>query len=158
MAGWGTLCFPLLIASLGILVCFLCSFLATNVFPVRIESSIELALRTQLVATTVIMIPATYYLALYTLPAEFVVIGVSHTREVTSFGAFICVTIGTLGGIQLLLLLPLEPMQFFLLLFSTFYFLLSSTACDLGLMNGLSTEYYTSKDYSPVRELAESVR
>ena len=49
--------------------------------------------------------------------------GISHSREVSSFGAFVCVTIGTLGG----------------------------------LLNGLFTEYYTSKEYEPVRELAEAV-
>ena len=40
----------------------------------------------------------------------------------TQFGAFVCVTVGTIGG----------------------------------LMNGLFTEYFTSKDYEPVQELAES--
>jgi Na+/H+-translocating membrane pyrophosphatase len=99
------------------------SFLATDIFPVKVEKSIELALRTQLVVTTLIMIPATYYLAVIALPAEFIINGVSHDRNVTAYGAFICVTTGTLGG----------------------------------LLNGLFTEYYTSKEYEPVRELAESV-
>jgi H(+)-translocating pyrophosphatase len=121
-AGWGTLCFPLLIASVGIFVCFATSFLATNVFPVKTMSAIEPALRLQLVATTIIMIPVSYILANACLPDEFIITGVSHTRDVTKFGAFICVTVGTCGG----------------------------------LLNGLFTEYYTSKEYEPVRELAES--
>jgi H+-translocating diphosphatase len=112
------------VAAVGIVVCFFTSFLATDIFPVRVERSIELALRTQLVVTTLIMIPATYFLAVAALPAQFVINGVSHDRNVTAYGAFICVTTGTLGG----------------------------------LLNGLFTEYYTSKEYEPVRELAESVR
>ena len=62
-AGWGTLCFPLLVAAIGIIVCLVTSFLATDIFPVRYERGIELALRTQLVVSTLIMIPATYYIA-----------------------------------------------------------------------------------------------
>ena len=62
-AGWGALMFPLLIAALGIFVCFICSFLATNIYPVKVENAIETALRVQLIATTLIMIPATYFLA-----------------------------------------------------------------------------------------------
>lgn len=107
---------------MGIFVCFVSSFLATDIFPVKVERSIEIALRAQLLVTTFLMIPATYLIAYATLPAEFIITGVSHTRQVTAFGAFICVTTGTFGG----------------------------------LLNGLFTEYYTSKEYEPVRELAEA--
>ena len=36
-AGWGAICFPLVVSSAGILVCLLSSFLATNIYTVTTE-------------------------------------------------------------------------------------------------------------------------
>ena len=57
-AGWGALCFPLVVSCAGILVCLVTSFVATHLFPVNSEAMIEKALRMQLIVSTVLMVPA----------------------------------------------------------------------------------------------------
>lgn len=123
-AGWGAVCFPIIISCAGIIVCLLSSFLATNLFPVTTEERIEPALRLQLIVTTALMAPATFYAATTYLPASFEIVGVAKTLVATQLDVFMCVAGGTIGG----------------------------------LLIGLTTEYYTSKEYSPVRELVQSCR
>lgn len=123
-AGWGAICFPLVVSSSGILVCLVSSFLATNIYPVTSESRIELALRLQLIVTTLLMIPAVYWAATSFLPESFEIKGVAKTTVATQSDAFTCVISGAVGG----------------------------------LIIGLSTEYFTSKEYSPVRGLVTSCR
>merc|ERR1719229_1552111 len=62
-AGWNALLFPLCISAAGIVVCMLCSFVATNISPVRTQPDIEKVLKVQMVLTAVLMLPATYFLA-----------------------------------------------------------------------------------------------
>jgi len=112
------------VSSSGILVCLVSSFLATHLYPVTSEHRIELALRLQLIVTTILMIPATYWAATTFLPESFVIDGVSKVATATQADAFACVVAGGVGG----------------------------------LIIGLTTEYYTSKEYSPVRELVEACR
>ena len=54
----------MVVSAAGILVCLVTSFLATHIYPVIDESRIELALRLQLIVTTVLMIPAVNTLTL----------------------------------------------------------------------------------------------
>jgi H+-translocating diphosphatase len=123
-AGWGAVCFPLSISAIGIIVCLLSSFVATHLYPVISENRIELALRLQLIITTVLMVPATVFIANKYLPDTFHIDGVAKAMTATRGDAIACVCAGTVGG----------------------------------LIIGLTTEYYTSKDYSPVKELANSCR
>lgn len=123
-AGWGAVCFPLVISSIGILVCLATSVLVTTLYPVTREDRIEMALRMQLVVSTVLMLPATYWAATTYLPLEFHIDGVAKSTVATQMDAFFCVAAGGVGG----------------------------------LIIGLTTEYYTSKIYSPVKELVESCR
>ena len=77
-AGWGALMFPLIVSAIGICVCFVTSFVATHIYTVREEHHVELALRLQLILTTVFMIPATM-ISVQWLPATFVISGVAKT-------------------------------------------------------------------------------
>jgi H(+)-translocating pyrophosphatase len=81
-AGWGAICFPIIVSAIGAVVCFLCSFVATHIYPVTTEHRVELALRLQLILTTVLMIPAQYVSAQW-LPEKFVINGVSKTIDAT---------------------------------------------------------------------------
>jgi len=87
-------------------------------------SRIEIALRLQLIVTTMLMLPAAYWAATTYLPLEFHIDGVSKSLQATQFDAFLCVAVGAVGG----------------------------------LIIGLTTEYYTSKVYTPVRELVNACR
>jgi len=99
IAGWGAVCYPLVISSAGILVCLVTSFLATHIMPVITENRIELALRLQLIITTLLMVPTTYYVTTLIIPAEFTIIGVSKTMVAYQFDVFLCVAVGTVGGL-----------------------------------------------------------
>lgn len=122
-AGWGAICFPLIVSAIGACVCFLCSFVATHLYPVTTEHRVELALRLQLILTTVLMLPA-MCIAVQWLPEEFTINGVAKTLDATRWDAWVCVIIGVSGG----------------------------------LIIGLTTEYYTSKEFTPVRELVTSTK
>jgi len=100
-AGWGALLFPLCISSAGIVVCMLCSFVATNISPVRTQPDIEKVLKVQMVLTAFLMLPATYYLAVTLLPQEFALESVRAQGSVigSPMKAFICAAMGTIGGL-----------------------------------------------------------
>jgi len=122
-AGWGAICFPLIVSALGATVCFACSFVATHLYPVISEHRVELALRLQLVLTTLIMLPV-QIIAIQWLPSKFSINGVAKTLTASRLDAWVCVIIGVTGG----------------------------------LIIGLTTEYYTSKEFTPVRELVNSTK
>jgi inorganic pyrophosphatase len=96
--GWSAVCFPMLISALGIFVCMLTSFIATHLRPVLKESDIDVALRIQMVVSAALMIPVSYIIAVTALPGNFEIAGVSKNRHVTSTDAFVCVIMGTIGG------------------------------------------------------------
>uniref|UniRef100_A0A7S1TY83 H(+)-exporting diphosphatase n=1 Tax=Phaeomonas parva TaxID=124430 RepID=A0A7S1TY83_9STRA len=99
-AGWGALMFPLLVSGFGIFVCLISSFLATNIKQVRSADDVELALKLQLVATTVLMVPVCYALSVSFLPKKFDIDGVtSGGVSATNIDAFVCVISGCIGGL-----------------------------------------------------------
>ena len=69
--GWSGLMFPVTISAGGILVCLLCSFMATNIMPVKHEADIETVLKVQLGLTTLVLTPVVYGLAAVFLPSSF---------------------------------------------------------------------------------------
>jgi len=123
-AGFGAVCFPISVSAIGIFVCLGSSFVATHIYPVIEENRIELALRLQLIITTLLMVPATALIAHTYLPSNFHIVGVAKNIDATRSDAIVCVVSGAIGG----------------------------------LIIGLTTEYYTSKEYFPVKELANSCR
>ncbi len=80
--GWSALMFPLVVSCFGILVCFACHFIATHIKPVIDEHDVEVALRLQIILSTLIMIPVTLASCLW-LPQEFVIEGVAKTVNTT---------------------------------------------------------------------------
>mmetsp|Transcript_31072 Transcript_31072/g.84260 ORF Transcript_31072/g.84260 Transcript_31072/m.84260 type:complete len:765 (-) Transcript_31072:148-2442(-) len=98
---WNALLFPVLISSAGIVVCMLCSFVATNIKPVKKQADIEMVLKVQMVLTAVLMLPVTYGLAGHVLPAKFDLETVRPNTSVigTPANAFCCVAMGTVGGL-----------------------------------------------------------
>jgi len=97
--GWGSIMFPLVISASGIIVCIVSSFVATHIMPVRKEPDVELALKIQLILTTILMVPAAYFAAEYFLPSEFIITGVAATLTATPVDAFVCVSCGVVGGL-----------------------------------------------------------
>ena len=124
--GWACLMVPLAISAIGIVVCAIASFLATDIMPVRKEEDVETVLKVQLFSTALLMSGAILPMMKYWLPETF-----SFTTYLDSngvpipchwWGAYACVLAGLWSG------------------------------CLIGFI----TEYYTSHSYTPVREVAQS--
>ena len=100
---WEQLLFPVAISASGIVVCALCSFLATHIKPVRTQPDIENVLKVQMVLTAILMLPVIYGLAVTMLPEDgFELRSVAGkdknaTVLVTPLKAFVCTVMGTRG-------------------------------------------------------------
>lgn len=99
--GWNALMFPVAISACGIIACMLCSFVATDISPVKDQPSIETVLKIQMTLTAIVMLPVTYFLAGMMLPATFVLESVRMPDGITAspLKAFICTAVGTVGGL-----------------------------------------------------------
>jgi len=100
---WDAMCFPIVVSAVGVIVCLVCSFLATHIFPVKKESHVELALKVQLISTTILMLPAIYFTAQAFLPSEFVLDATVGTAKLTltPVQAWLCVAFGAIGGLTI---------------------------------------------------------
>ena len=97
--GWAGLMFPVAISGGGILVCMICSFLATHIQPVKKESDIEKVLKVQLGATTIMLTGVVYILAYLFLPSKFALKAVSGTvLTFTPTKAWGCTVAGLWSG------------------------------------------------------------
>lgn len=99
--GWDAMVFPVVVSAIGIFVCLLCSFIATHIAPVKAESHVEMALKVQLISTTVLMIPAIYFVAKFFLPATFTIartVG-KDKLDLAPWMAAVCVAMGAVGGL-----------------------------------------------------------
>lgn len=93
--------FPVIVSAVGVFVCLIASFIATDLRPVRGEAQIEQALKTQLISTTVLMIPAIYAAAVNFLPASFELKATVGDKIITlePWMAWVCVSAGVTGGL-----------------------------------------------------------
>jgi len=94
---WNAACLPLAITAGGIFVCFLTSFVATHLNPVRREADVESALKKQIIVSTVLMTPTAYALCHYLLPAGTFAVSTAHA--VKSWHVFFCVACGLWSGL-----------------------------------------------------------
>ena len=92
--------YPLLLIAFGIVVCLLVSILAIFVMSVNEYSQIELALKVQLIVSTVILAGVTYLTAILTFPSSFEIRITGH--NITGRGpvhAFLCSLFGLVSGL-----------------------------------------------------------
>jgi len=100
-SGWDAMIFPIAVSAVGIFVCLICSFIATHIKTVKAEKDVEMALKVQLISTTMLMIPAVYTAAITFLPASFDLkstIG-EKTLTLTPVLATTAVCLGAVGGL-----------------------------------------------------------
>jgi len=99
LATWPQLMFPLMISALGIVVCLVCSFVATNISPVRKEEDVETVLKVQILITTIGMSAFLYPIAKWSLGGDFVIETVSaELIKGTPLLACVCVWAGLWAG------------------------------------------------------------
>jgi inorganic pyrophosphatase len=92
---WVYLMFPLYISAVGIIVCMVCSFVATNLSPVKKEADVETVLKVQLVLTSVFVSVAMYFVCVGYLPENMTI---GDDISFTPMSCFACVLIGLWGG------------------------------------------------------------
>mmetsp|Transcript_8527 Transcript_8527/g.23595 ORF Transcript_8527/g.23595 Transcript_8527/m.23595 type:complete len:745 (+) Transcript_8527:112-2346(+) len=98
---WDAMVFPVIVSAVGIFVCLICSFIATHISTVKAEENVEMALKVQLISTTIVMIPAVYYAAVYYLPESFELTRTVGDEVLTlhPWEACFCVSMGVVGGL-----------------------------------------------------------
>mmetsp|Transcript_7226 Transcript_7226/g.19669 ORF Transcript_7226/g.19669 Transcript_7226/m.19669 type:complete len:820 (-) Transcript_7226:198-2657(-) len=93
-AGWGAILFPLAVSAVGVIICAVSSFLATDISPVKKEEDVETVLKIQLGVTAILMCGVTYPLSIFLLPETFFIGDV----EASPLAAWSCIVSGLLGG------------------------------------------------------------
>lgn len=77
--------YPLLISSIGILVCLLTTLFATDFFEVKVVKEIEPALKKQLIISTVLMTAGIALVSWIGLPSSFTIYNFGVQKEVQSW-------------------------------------------------------------------------
>ncbi|KAK6126916.1 hypothetical protein DH2020_039346 [Rehmannia glutinosa] len=91
--------YPLLISSVGILVCLLTTLFATDFFEVKAVNEIEPALKKQLIISTILMTVGIAIVSWIALPSSFTIFNFGVQKEVKSWQLFLCVAVGLWAGL-----------------------------------------------------------
>jgi inorganic pyrophosphatase len=79
------MCYPLLISSVGIIVCLITTLFATDFFEVKAVNEIEPALKKQLVISTALMTVGIAIISWLALPAKFTIFNFGAQKEVSNW-------------------------------------------------------------------------
>jgi H(+)-translocating pyrophosphatase len=93
------MCYPLLVSSVGIIVCLITTLFATDIFEVKAVKEIEPALKKQLIISTALMTVGIALISWLALPAKFTIFNFGEQKEVSNWGLFLCVAIGLWAGL-----------------------------------------------------------
>ncbi|XP_072997406.1 pyrophosphate-energized vacuolar membrane proton pump 1-like [Typha latifolia] len=91
--------YPLIISSLGILVCLVTTVVATDFFKIKKITEIAPALKRQLVVSTILMTVGTAIVSFAALPANFTLFNFGKEKPVKNWYLFFCVSIGLWTGL-----------------------------------------------------------
>lgn len=93
------MCFPLLISSMGIIVCLVTTLFATDFFEIKEEKEIEPTLKKQLIISTVLMTIGIAIITWIALPSSFTIFNFGEQKIVKNWQLFFCVAIGLWAGL-----------------------------------------------------------
>ncbi|KAG2268426.1 hypothetical protein Bca4012_038170 [Brassica carinata] len=93
------MCYPLLISSMGILVCLITTLFATDFFEIKAVKEIEPALKNQLIISTVIMTVGIAIVSYVGLPSSFTIFNFGAQKVVKNWQLFLCVCVGLWAGL-----------------------------------------------------------
>ena len=82
------MCYPLLISSMGILVCLITTLFATDFFEVRNVKEIQPTLKNQLIISTVMMTFGIAVVSWIALPVTFTIFSFGQQKEVQNWQVF----------------------------------------------------------------------
>ncbi|XP_031477603.1 pyrophosphate-energized vacuolar membrane proton pump-like isoform X3 [Nymphaea colorata] len=91
--------FPLLVSSMGILVCMITTLLTTQLFEIKTEKEIEPMLKRQLIISTVLMTIGIAIVCLIALPSTFELFDLGAKKTVKNWHLFFAVSIGLWMGL-----------------------------------------------------------
>ncbi|XP_042390966.1 pyrophosphate-energized vacuolar membrane proton pump 1-like [Zingiber officinale] len=91
--------YPLLISSMGIIVCLLTTLFATDFFEIKDVKQIEPALKWQLIISTVLMTGGIAIVSFVALPPKFTLYDFGNQKIVKNWHLFFCVSVGLWAGL-----------------------------------------------------------
>ncbi|XP_042421348.1 pyrophosphate-energized vacuolar membrane proton pump-like [Zingiber officinale] len=91
--------YPLLISSMGIIVCLITTLFATDFFEIKAVKEIEPSLKRQLIISTVLMTAGIALVSWVALPSTFTIFNFGTQKSVKNWELFICVAIGLWAGL-----------------------------------------------------------
>ncbi|KAG5618723.1 hypothetical protein H5410_018547 [Solanum commersonii] len=94
-----SMCYPLLISSMGILVCLITTLFATDFFEIKAVKEIEPALKNQLIISTVLMTIGIAIVTWTCLPSSFTIFNFGTQKVVKNWELFLCVAVGLWAGL-----------------------------------------------------------
>ncbi|KAF2301411.1 hypothetical protein GH714_023900 [Hevea brasiliensis] len=91
--------YPLLISSVGILVCLITTLFATDFFEIKAVKEIEPALKKQLIISTILMTVGIAIVTWIGLPSSFTIYNFGTQKVVKNWQLFLCVAVGLWAGL-----------------------------------------------------------
>jgi len=98
-SSWVSMSFPLILSSIGIIVCLLTSFVATHIQRVKTQNDVEPSLKRQLLVSTILMTPVVLGLSYSCFPANFTITQGENSKNVHNYHIFFCVACGLWSGL-----------------------------------------------------------
>ncbi|KMZ63977.1 Inorganic diphosphatase [Zostera marina] len=93
------MCYPLLISSVGIIICLITTLFATDIFEVKEMKEIEPALKMQLIISTALMTVGIAIVSFLALPSSFTIFNFGAQKVVKNYELFLCVAVGLWAGL-----------------------------------------------------------
>lgn len=94
-----SMCYPLLISSMGIVICLITTLFATDFFEIKAVKEIEPSLKRQLIISTVLMTIGIAVVSFVALPSTFTIFNFGAAKTVKNWHLFFCVSIGLWAGL-----------------------------------------------------------
>ncbi|XP_027107928.1 pyrophosphate-energized vacuolar membrane proton pump [Coffea arabica] len=96
---YAAMSYPLIISSVGIIVCLITTVIATDVVEIKTVSEIEPSLKRQLLISTVLMTVGIAGVSFLVLPSKFTLFDFGADKVVKNWHLFFCVSIGLWAGL-----------------------------------------------------------
>ncbi|KAL4318211.1 hypothetical protein GQ457_18G011760 [Hibiscus cannabinus] len=91
--------YPLIISSVGIIVCLITTLFATDIFEIKSVKEIEPSLKRQLIISTVFMTGGIAIVSWIALPSSFTTFNFGEQKDVKNWQLFLCVAVGLWAGL-----------------------------------------------------------
>ncbi|XP_022156348.1 pyrophosphate-energized vacuolar membrane proton pump 1-like [Momordica charantia] len=96
---YAAMLYPLLISSMGIVICLITTLFATDLIEIKKVSGVEPSLKRQLLFSTVLMTAGVALVSLVALPSKFTLYDFGNDKVVKNWHLFFCVVTGLWAGL-----------------------------------------------------------